>query len=125
MPLIDVPTVHAVTDAAILPDPEFNLHAAAAFRTLGPGRATCSGLPSFQVRSVPESARLWASLVFGKPPSPCFQSLRSPTAPTAKLVKYQRVGRSGASRPTGAWPLASGMQREATNSAVTATHWTR
>jgi thiazole tautomerase (transcriptional regulator TenI) len=35
MPLIDVPTVHAVTDDSILADPRFKLHAEAVFRTLG------------------------------------------------------------------------------------------
>ena len=50
MPLIDVPTVHAVTDDEILTDPRFKMRAVAVFRTLG-----AAGAVHLRARSIPAS----------------------------------------------------------------------
>lgn len=62
MPLIDVPTVHAVTDATILADPGFKAKAASVFRALGRRGAIHLRAPAWPAAAIYELASALAPM---------------------------------------------------------------
>ena len=92
MPLIDVPTIHAVTDPKVLSDPGFFSHAEAVFRTLGASGAVHLRAPGVS------ASRLYAVSSYLR---------RLAAATGCRLVVNDRTD---VARATGAWGVQLGQR---------------